>query len=151
MLAALDSNIMIYAEGLNDDARRDVAQAHLAALGPSRVVVPLQAIGEMAFAQIRVAKRNAAFAASRARDWRDRYLAQETTKDVFDGALLIMERHKLQVWDSIILSAAAVAGASVLLSEDMQNGFRWQHVTIVNPFSLTPKELLDFISLATRH
>ncbi len=150
MLAALDSNILIYAEGLNEDVRRDVAQAHLAALGPKRVVVPLQAIGEMAVAQIRVAKRSAAFAASRARDWRDRNMTQETTNHVFDGARLIMERHKFQVWDSIILSAADVAGASVLLSENMQNGFRWQRVTIVNPFSLTSKELLDFISLATR-
>jgi predicted nucleic acid-binding protein len=151
MLAALDSNIMVYAEGINDVARRDIAQAHLAALGPDRVVVPLQALGELVSAQIRVARRTVEFAATRALDWRDRYQVQETTKEVFDGALQIMEHHKLQVWDTIILSAAAVAGASVLLSEDMQNGFKWQNVTIVNPFSLTPKELLEFMSLAARH
>lgn len=151
MLAALDSNIMIYAEGINDAARRDIAQAHLAALGPDRVVVPLQALGELASAQIRVARRTVEFAATRTRDWQDRYQVQETTKDVFSGAMQILEHHKLQVWDAIILSAAAVSGASVLLSEDMQNGFKWQNVTIVNPFSLSPKELLEFMSLATCH
>ena len=151
MIAALDSNIMIYAEGLNDDIRRDAARSHLLALGPDRVVLPLQAIGEMALAHIRLAKRNAIFAAERALDWRQRYAVQETTEAVFDDALEVMRRHGLRIWDSIILSAAQQAGASVLLSEDMHNGFQWRDVTIVNPLVLDPMSLLEFMSLSTRH
>jgi predicted nucleic acid-binding protein len=151
MLAALDSNVLIYAEGLNDDARRDTAQAHILALGPGRIVIPVQALGEMLLAQLRIAKRDAAYAAHRAREWSRRHVLQETTQDVFDDALIIMERHGLRVWDAIILAAAEAASATVLLSEDMQNGFRWRNVTIVNPFSVTPESLLAFMSISTRH
>jgi predicted nucleic acid-binding protein len=76
---------------------------------------------------------------------------QETTQNVFETALDIMSRHGFQMWDSIILSAAAASGASVLLSEDMQSGFRWRDVTIVNPFLFSPNELVEFVSMSTRH
>jgi predicted nucleic acid-binding protein len=151
MIAALDSNIMIYAEGLNDAARGDAAHSHLLALGPNRVILPLQAIGEMAIAHIRLAKRDASFAAERARDWRQRYPVQETTEAVFDDALEIMRVHGFRIWDSIIVSAAWTAGASVLLSEDMHSGFRWRDMTIVNPLILDPSSLLEFMSLSRRH
>lgn len=151
MIAALDSNIMIYAEGLNDTVRRDVARSHLLALGPNRVVLPLQAIAEMSLAHIRLARRGAAFAAERARDWRLRYPVQETTEAVFDEALEIMRLHGFRIWDSIIVSAAHLAGACVLLSEDIHSGFRWRDVTIVNPLVLDPMSLLEFMSLSTRH
>ena len=151
MLAALDSSILIYAEGLNDEARRDAAQAHIWALGPRRIVIPVQALGEMLLAQLRIAKRDARYAANRAREWTSRHRLQDTTSEVLHQALDIMERHGLRVWDAIILSAAQIAGASVLLSEDMQSGFRWKSVTIVNPFSVTPEILLSFMAISTRH
>lgn len=37
-------------------------------------------------------------------------------------------------YDSLILQAAVDAGCSTLLSEDMQDGFRYRGVTIQNPF-----------------
>ena len=43
--------------------------------------------------------------------------------------------HKLQFWDALILNVAADAGCSLLLSEDMQDGFAWRGVTVVNPFA----------------
>ena len=151
MIAALDSNVMIYAEGMNDEVRRDNAHSFLAALGKDRIVLPLQAVGEMTRAHIRVGKKQPDFAAERARAWMVCHKVQETTLEVFEDALELSARHRLQLWDSIILSAAAVAGASVLLSEDMQNGFRWREVTIINPFAFTPRELIEFMSLSVRH
>ena len=51
--------------------------------------------------------------------------------------------HNLAIWDAIILAAAAEAGCRMLLSEDMQDGFTWGGVTIVNPFAPQPHKLLD--------
>jgi hypothetical protein len=51
--------------------------------------------------------------------------------------------HQLGIWDAVILSAAAQAGCRVLLSEDLQHGFTWGGVTIVNPFVEAPHLLLD--------
>ena len=42
--------------------------------------------------------------------------------------------HVLSIWDAVILSAAAAAGCRLLLSEDLQDGFTWNGVTVVNPF-----------------
>jgi len=40
------------------------------------------------------------------------------------------------------LSAASAAGCRLLLSEDMQEGFTWGGVTVVNPFTDEPHPLL---------
>jgi predicted nucleic acid-binding protein len=43
--------------------------------------------------------------------------------------------HQLGIWDSVILSASAAAGCRLLLSEDLQDGFTWNGVTVANPFA----------------
>ncbi len=50
--------------------------------------------------------------------------------------------HRLGIWDAVILSAASRAGCRMLLSEDMQNGFTWGGVTVVDPFASPMHELL---------
>ncbi len=58
------------------------------------------------------------------------------------AALNLASVHRLQIWDAVILSAAASAGCRVLLSEDLQDGFTWNGVTVVNPFAPEPNALL---------
>jgi predicted nucleic acid-binding protein len=41
-----------------------------------------------------------------------------------------------------MLAAAADAGCRLLLSEDLQEGFTWRGVTVVNPFADTRHPLL---------
>jgi predicted nucleic acid-binding protein len=41
------------------------------------------------------------------------------------------------------LSAASQAGCRLLLSEDLQEGFTWAGVTVVNPFSSPRHALLE--------
>lgn len=59
---------------------------------------------------------------------------------VLAAADLVVD-HKLQFWDSLILIAAANAGCTLLLPEDMQSGFVTRGITIVDPFAkpLHPK------------
>jgi predicted nucleic acid-binding protein len=57
-----------------------------------------------------------------------------TDDAVFDQALEIASRHHHQIYDAVILAAAAVAGCDRLYSEDMQHGFVWRGVEVVNPF-----------------
>jgi predicted nucleic acid-binding protein len=141
MRIAVDSNILLYAEGLNDERRRDLAVSLLEMIGPDALVLPLQAMGEVLMALMRKAHRDADYSVGRVRDWLMRYAWQETSEEVFRGALEIVERHKLSIWDSIILSSAHAAEASVLLSEDLQDGFTWKAVTVVNPFTASPESL----------
>ena len=57
-----------------------------------------------------------------------------TDEAVIDQAFELANRHKLQIYDAFILAAAATAGCDTLYSEDMQNGFVWRGVEVVNPF-----------------
>ena len=51
--------------------------------------------------------------------------------------------HQLGIRDAIILSAASQAGCRLLLTEDLQEGFTWAGVTVVNPFSSPRHALLE--------
>ena len=53
--------------------------------------------------------------------------------------------HKLGIWDAVMLASAASAGCRLLLSEDLQGGFTWDGVTVVDPFVSAPHPLLSAI------
>ena len=50
------------------------------------------------------------------------------------AAIDLQRLHQLSLWDALIVEAAALSGYRELLSEDLQPGFRYGGVTIVNPF-----------------
>jgi predicted nucleic acid-binding protein len=141
--AALDSNIIIYAEDMFVDRRRDLALKLIADVPAGRLVVPMQAAGEALNWLIRKGKVPKALATLRVQGWLDKFEVQQTTPEVFAGACELVSHHDFQVWDAVILSAAAHSEAEILLSEDMQDGFRWRGVTVVNPFLDTPSPLIQ--------
>lgn len=49
-------------------------------------------------------------------------------------ALRLKARYQLSYWDAAIVAAAVQLGASVLYSEDLQDGQEIEGVTVVNPF-----------------
>ncbi len=134
MRTALDTNILAYAEGVNDAPRRDAALSVLARL-QDEVVVPAQALGELFVVLTRKAGRDAATARAAILSWTESYLVQPSTEAVMVEAMEIVTSHRLSFWDSVMLAAAAQSGCRRLLSEDMQPGFTWRSVTIQNPFT----------------
>lgn len=143
MRAALDSNIIIYAEDMFVDRRRDITLKLIAEVPAGRLVVPVQAAGEALNWLIRKGKVPKALAAQRIQGWLDKFDVQQTTSEVFAGACELVSHHDFQVWDAVIFSAAAHAEVDILLSEDMQDGFRWRGVTVVNPFVESPSPLIQ--------
>jgi predicted nucleic acid-binding protein len=49
-------------------------------------------------------------------------------------ALTMMQRWQLSWWDALIVTAAQVAGATVLWTEDLNHEQKFGPVTIQNPF-----------------
>lgn len=142
MQTALDTNVMAYAEGLNDTHRKSLALRVLKRLPPGSVYVPTQALGELFLVLV----NKGGFSPSGARlvilRWCDQYPQVETSQAVLLAAMELCLQHRLRIWDAIMLSAASSAGCRLLLSEDLQDGFTWNGVTVVNPFSKVPHELL---------
>jgi len=61
--------------------------------------------------------------------------------DVIKGAWAIQDRFHLSWWDSLIVSAAQLAGCKYLLSEDLQDNQIHGDVRILNPFNHSPDSL----------
>jgi predicted nucleic acid-binding protein len=132
---ALDSNILAYAEGVDGLVLQDAALQLVTGLPRAIVVLPLQVLGELYNVLIRKAGRSREAARDALLKWRDGYAVIETSASIVVAAADLATDHRLQIWDAVILSAAAHAGCRLLLSEDLQDGFTWSGVTVTNPFA----------------
>lgn len=144
MRVALDTNILAYAEGVNGSTRKKAALELIRKLPEPSTFLSVQVLGEL----FRVLVGKAGFSAAQARaailDWQDSFPLIETSPAVLLAATDLAVHHVLSIWDAIILSAAAGSGCRLLLSEDMQDGFIWSGVTVVNPFAAADRHpLLD--------
>lgn len=134
MRIALDTNVLLYAEGIDNAARRDTARTTLLQLDSHDVFIPAQVLGEM----FRVLTRKMRWSAARAQavvlDLCDLYNTIDTTQATVAGAMALHGKHQFGIWDALILDAAAQVGCDLLLSEDLHDGFVWRGVTVANPF-----------------
>jgi predicted nucleic acid-binding protein len=142
MRFAIDSNIVLYAEGLNDTERRDIARRLLLGLEGLPIIIPLQVLGETLNVMIRKGKIEPRKAIAILKPWRSLYTLQATTPAILEDAFELVANHAFAIWDAIILAASSFAGAEMLFSEDMQNGFIWKGTTIANPFLPYPAPIV---------
>jgi predicted nucleic acid-binding protein len=142
MRIALDTNILAYAAGVNGAEAKQTTLQIIRKLPEANISVPVQVLGEL----FRVLVRKAGFPPALARTTilhlYNTYHAIETSSAVLLSALDLAAKHTLAIWDAMILSAAAEADCSLLLSEDMHDGFTWRGVTVANPFAAKKNELL---------
>jgi predicted nucleic acid-binding protein len=140
--AAFDSNVLVYAEGVdrsaNDAGKTGVARALLEAIPRSDRVVAVQVVGEVYNVLVRKGGYSPAEARDAADDWRESSVCVPTTAALLQNALGLAAGHRLGIWDAIVLAAAAEARCDYLFSEDMQHGFVWRGVEVVNPFLADP-------------
>ena len=142
MRVALDTNVLAYVEGVNGEARQQSAIALVQALAKGVTLVPVQALCEL----YNVLVRKSGWAGDQARaailTWRDAFSLAPTTEAAIVAATDLAADHKLGIWDSLMVAVAAERGCRLLLSEDMQDGFSWRGVTVVNPFAPNRHPLL---------
>jgi predicted nucleic acid-binding protein len=140
---ALDTNVLAYAEGINGAERRDAALALIRKLPQEAGVVPIQVLGELFNVLVRKAGKSRREARDALLSWRDTFSVVETSSEAMPAAADLAMDHQLGIWDAVILSAAAQGGCRLLLSEDLQEGFTWAGVTVVNPFASPRHALLQ--------
>lgn len=139
---AIDTNVLACAEGVNGASRRNAALDLIERLPPETTFVPVQVMGELFHVLVHKVKWQPEKARKSILDWRDAFGLIETSAAVLFAAAELSSHHDVGIWDAVILSAASAADCRVLLSEDMQAGFTWSGVTIVNPFAETKHPLL---------
>lgn len=142
MRIALDTNVLAYAEGVNGADRKTQALELIERLPIGNVFLPVQTLGELFQLLVRKLKHTPAQARTAVLAWRDAYTLIETSEDVLVAAVELAVAHRFSLWDGVVLAAASEGGCRLLLSEDLQEGFTWNGVTVTNPFTASPNSLL---------
>ena len=135
----LGTKILAYLAGVDrgvDDADKiDRARDVMARLGGTVwFVVPTQVLGELFNVLTRTGLSREAAKAIVVR-FHDTFEPASGGAATMMAALDLAVLTQLQVWDALIVNTAADAGCAVLLTEDMQDGFRWRGLTLINPLS----------------
>jgi predicted nucleic acid-binding protein len=124
-----DTNVLLYLVS-EDVAHADRAEAEVKAGG----VVSVQVLNEFAS----VARRKLRMTLGQVREVlavvRAACEVVPITIETHDLGIDISERHRLAVYDGMIVASARLAGCAVLLSEDFNDGQRFGPLVIRDPF-----------------
>jgi predicted nucleic acid-binding protein len=142
MRLALDTNVLAYAEGVNGEAMKKIAVEVVTKLPESTTFIPVQVLGELFHLLLRKGGRTPQHAQAAISSWQDVFATIETSPAVLATALDLAVHHHFSIWDAVALSAASTAGCRLFLSQDLQDGFKWNGVTVANPFAKTKHPLL---------
>lgn len=128
----VDSNVLIYLLEGGEKASR-ASEVVGALFASNTCVVSPQVIGEVFVNVERISSRDEAD--ELAADLAAAAFVQPLDAGTTSAARDISRRFALSYWDAQICAAAAASGASVLLSEDLQDGQVVAGVRIRNPFA----------------
>ena len=78
MRFALDSNFILYCEGMHADWRNKIAQDLVVAMGGMQVIIPLQVLGETLNVMLRKMNLEKQTALSKIEEWREDCILQDT-------------------------------------------------------------------------
>ena len=132
----IDTNILVYSQDQFDPVKQKKCRSLLETLVDDfQGVISTQVLQEF-YVNVR---RRAAHPISRreARSVLEDYMTWEVVVNTGDSILSAVElerRHHLSFWDALIVQAAIASGADRLVSEDFQNGRRFGHLRVLNPF-----------------
>jgi predicted nucleic acid-binding protein len=138
--ASIDTNILVYAAELRrtdaDGPKIVAAKALIEGLVQSGGIrIAAQALAELRHVLIRRSGLPVEAVNVRLAKYMDLEECIPTSHGVLQSAFALSAAHNLQTYDAVILAAAADAGCEILYSEDMQHGFAWRGVRVVNPFA----------------
>jgi len=133
----LDSNIFIYAYDESDPRKQSIAIDLIRTASVGRTgVISYQVVQEFfKFALVEAAVKMShvdaqLFLANILRP----LLAVHSSASLVAEAIRTHERYRLSWYDSLIVCAAQQAGCDLLYTEDLQDGQRFEDLTVYNPF-----------------
>lgn len=131
---SLDSNILFYAIDADAGERQEKAREVVrhAALGDC--FLSLQTLCEFFASTTRKRKLTVAQAAAHVEDWQTLFPVVAATPASLHLAVRAVENHSLSFWDAMQWAVAKQAGATLLLSEDLQHHRELEGVRFRNPF-----------------
>lgn len=132
----LDTNVFFYAIDPQDRPRhhRAIELIERAALEHD-CVVPLQVFAEFFASATRKGRMGLEEAAQQISDWKLLFPTAYPGSGNLEQAIALVQQHQVSFWDAMIWAVALSAGATVLLTEDFQDGRDLDGIEIRNPFA----------------
>ena len=143
--AALDSNILVYA-ALEPGSEKGLRAAETIQRATGRGIIAVQALLEFVAVVRRRAPHLKAKAIAQADAWSAVFEIAPTSNLVAATAMTLVRDHQFQVWDAVIWAASRAAGATLFLSEDLQDGLALNGMRVIDPFKLSEADLVARIT-----
>ena len=132
-----DTNVLVYAVDAGDPVRREIAIERFArAVKDDAILLSTQVLQE--FYSITTRKLKPPLSPREAASQLAQLAAFRVVEATAEGVLAateLVQKHRLQWWDALILEAALRGNADVLVSQDGQHGQRFGKLVVENPFS----------------
>ena len=136
----VDTNVLVYARDVRDASKQEAAERWLRTLWAAHSGrVSVQVVSEY----YRVVTEKLKPGLDRAEARADVYSLMvwrplPVDRAVIEGAWIVQDRHGLSWWDSLIVSAAQMAGCAYLLTEDLEHERLFDGVRVIDPFRTAP-------------
>ncbi len=130
----VDTNVLVYLFDAGSPGKQERARSLLEEVGDS-AIVSIQVLGEFYLAVTRKLERPLPEAQAQAAvNALCELQVRPLNESLLKAAIRRSRASKLSYWDALIVETAIEAEATVLLSEDMQHGQRFDGMRVVNPF-----------------
>ena len=127
----LDTNVMIYAFGKQDDERKQIAKTTVAKCN----IISLQVVNETVYVLLRKFQFTSYELDKVIEFMKQNFVISDLNVQTLDQTVKIMDKYGFSFWDSMMVSAALNNHCSILYSEDMQNTQVIEdRLQIINPF-----------------
>ena len=135
MSLTLDTNLFVYAVDARDAVKQKAALVLIEGLRAAGGPIGLQICGEFYSVISRKLKQPPWIAAQAARNLITAFPSFAATTASTERALAEAATGRFPFWDANLLSAAEMAGCTVLLSEDMHDGARLGGIEVIRAFA----------------
>lgn len=131
----IDTNVWLYAFISSQDEAKSIIARKLLENSHSQLLVSMQVINEVCVNMLRKASTDETKLKQLIRSFFYRYEVVMLEESILLAASDLRQLNSLSYWDSLIVATALAAGATILYSEDMQDGQIIDgRLTIMNPF-----------------
>jgi predicted nucleic acid-binding protein len=131
----LDSNVLIYTDDHSAADKQATALALVEAGHASRsTFISTQVLEEYFSAATKKLKVSAEIARAKVQLFGQLNVVLISLDDVL-AAIDLHRLHQVSFWDALVVQSARQAGCATLLTEDLQDGRRFDGVTVRNPFA----------------
>ena len=129
----VDTNIWLYSFIESQDKEKSKIAKLI--VSESDIIISTQIVNEMSVNLLKKANFSEGKIQELIQSLYERYSVFELSTDVLIKASEIRAKFSFSFWDSLVAASALDSEADYLISEDMQNGFKFGgKLTIINPF-----------------